>query len=157
MEDFLKKMYKYLNLSTIFFDACLKQNPIRNRTITPIEMKILYGLKYENLKTQRDIENHYNMYRSTIMTVLKKLELDGLLKIEIKSHKNRPITLTQAGNETIESAFVQLAAYYKNMVKNEMAASDEDNITHECITTVKSAYSSLGRFAKYLPYGNKKI
>ena len=74
MDDFLKKLYKYLNLSTSFFDACLKQNPIRNCTITPIEMKILYGLKYENLKTQRDIENHYNMYRSTIMTALKKLE-----------------------------------------------------------------------------------
>lgn len=43
------------------------------------------------------------------------------------------------------------------MVKNEMTASDEDDITHECITTVKSAYSNLGRFAKYLPYGNKKI
>ena len=55
---FLTNLYKYLNESGDFLDAWLKQNPIKNRIITPIEMKILYGLKYEGLKTQRDIENH---------------------------------------------------------------------------------------------------
>ena len=114
---FLANLYKHLNESVDFLDVWLKQNPIKKRIITPIEMKILYGLKYENLKTQRDIENHYNMYRSTIMKTLNKLKSDGLLTIETTSFKNRTITLTQTGNETIESIFTQIATFYQNMVK----------------------------------------
>ena len=57
MDEFLKKLYKYLNQSINFFDTWLKQNPIRNHTITPVEMKILFGLYHENLKNQQDIEN----------------------------------------------------------------------------------------------------
>ena len=157
LDVFLANLYKHLNESVDFLDAWLKQNPIKNRIITPIEMKILYGLKYEKLKTQRDIENHYNMYRSTITQTLTKLKSSGLLEIEIKSYKNRTITLTQTGNETIESIFIQIAAYYKNMVKDDMLCSDEDEITHEFTTTIQNAGSKLKRFTKYLPHRKKKI
>ncbi len=153
---FLANLYKYLNESVDFLDVWLKQNPIKKRIITPIEMKILYGLKYENLKTQRDIENHYNMYRSTIMKTLNKLKSDGLLTIETKSFKNRTITLTQTGNETIESIFTQIATFYQNMVKNEMKNLDDDGVMDECITTTQKAYLNLGRIIKYLPHRNKK-
>ena len=153
---FLANLYKHLNESVDFLDVWLKQNPIKKRIITPIEMKILYGLKYENLKTQRDIENHYNMYRSTIMKTLNKLKSDGLLTIETTSFKNRTITLTQTGNETIESIFTQIATFYQNMVKNEMKNLDDDGVMDECITTTQKAYLNLGRIIKYLPHRNKK-
>lgn len=150
-------LYKYLNESGDFLDMWLKQNPIKNKIITPIEMKILYGLKYEGLKTQRDIENHYNMYRSTIMKTLNKLKSDGLLTIEIKSYKNRTIMLTQTGNETIESIFTQIATHYQNMVKNEMKNLDDDSVKNECITTTQRAYLNLGRMTKFLLQRKKKI
>ena len=153
---FLANLYKHLNESVDFLDVWLKQNPIKKRIITPIEMKILYGLKYENLKTQRDIENHYNMYRSTIMKTLNKLKSDGLLTIETTSFKNRTITLTQTGNETIESIFTQIATFYQNMVKNKMKNLDDDGVMDECITTTQKAYLNLGRIIKYLPHRNKK-
>ena len=156
LDVFLANLYKYLNESVDFFDAWLKQNPIKNRIITPIEMKILYGLKYEKLKTQRDIENHYNMYRSTIMKTLNKLKSDGLLTIEIKSYKNRTIMLTKTGDETIESIFTQIATHYQNTVKNEMKDLDDDAVKEECITTTQKAYLNLGRIIKYLPHRNKK-
>ena len=85
------------------------------------------------------------------------LKSSGLLEIEIKSYKNRTITLTQTGNETIESIFIQIAAYYKNMVKDDMLCSDEDEITHEFTTTIQNAGSKLKRFTKYLPHRKKKI
>lgn len=150
-------LYKYLNESGDFLDMWLKQNPIKNKIITPIEMKILYGLKYENLKTQRDIENHYNMYRSTIMKTLNKLKSDGLLTIEIKSYKNRTITLTQTGNETIESIFTQIATFYQNMVKNEMTNWTENKVYEDCKETTHRAFLTLGRITKYLPHRNKKV
>ena len=97
------------------------------------------------------------MYRSTIMKTLNKLKSDGLLTIEIKSYKNRTIMLTQTGNETIESIFIQIATHYQNMVKNEMKNLDDDSVKNECITTMQRAYLNLGRMTKFLLQKKRKI
>lgn len=151
MDDFLKNLYKYLNLSINFFDAWLKKHPIRNHTITPIEMKILFGVYFEGLTTQQDIEKYYGMYRSTIGKALETLQNLDWLTVQKISRKNHPISLSSEGIKTIEYIFTEMKVGYKAMIKQMIPNADDDKILHEYLIITQQAYLKLEQFAKYLP------
>ena len=176
LDVFLANLYKYLNESVDFLDAWLKQNPIKNRIITPIEMKILYGLRYGNLKTPGDFVKYYGIPDSTVHTVVSRLINRKLIHQKIISHKNRPLILEPNGEEIIDEIFNKLETEYKKLVKQMLVAedlerqkrnnikpnkrksniSDEDVNTEYSATVSKSLKLQSERFIKYLPHRHKK-
>lgn len=176
MDTYLTKFYGCIAESHGFFDSWITQNPIRNQNITPIEMKILYGLRYGGLKTSGDFVKYYGIPDSTVHTVVSRLVNRKLIHQKIISHKNRPLTLEPNGEEIIDEIFTQLETEYKKWVKQMLVAedlerqkrnnikpnkrksniSDEDVNTEYSATVSKSLKLTNERFIKYLPHRNKK-
>ena len=177
MDTYLTKFYGCVAESHGFFDSWITKNTIRSQNITPIEMKILYGLRYGNLKTPGDFVKYYGIPDSTVHTVVSRLINRKLIHQKIISHKNRPLTLEPNGEEIIDEIFTQLETEYKKWVKQMLVAEDlerqkrnnikpnkrKSNISDEDVNTEYSATISKSlkltneRFIKYLPHRNKKI
>ncbi len=177
MGAFLTNFYGCVAESHGFFDSWITKNTIRSQNITPIEMKILYGLRYGNLKTPGDFVKYYGIPDSTVHTVVSRLIDRKLIRQNIISHKNRPLILEPNGEEIIDEIFTKLETEYKKLVKQMLVAedlerqkrnnikpnkrksniSDEDVNTEYSATIFKSLKLTNERFIKYLPHRNKKI
>ena len=184
MDTYLTKFYGCVAESHGFFDTWITKNPIRNQNITPIEMKILYGLRYGNLKTQSDFVKYYGIPDSTVHTVVSTLIDRKLISRNKVSHKNRLLILEPNGEEIIDEIFTKLETEYKKLIKQMLIAEDlerqkrnniklnkgkptvsDEEIDDEYRKKVDTEYSQTvskslklqnERFIKYLPHRNKK-
>lgn len=177
MNTYLINFYGCMVESYGFFDSWITKNPIRNQNITQIEMKILYGLRYGNLKTPGDFVKYYGIPDSTMHTAVSRLTERKLIRQNYISHKNRPLTLEPEGEVIIDEIFTKLEEEYKKLIKQMLVAedleqqkrnnikpnkrkstvSDEDAYDEYSATVSKSLKLINERFVKYLPHRNKKV